>query len=123
MIEVYATELRDLKELICASRSVSSVVVAYRFGEIRIYGGIAYIVTSLGRNYWYVLYTRNFNIKQDTEAIEFTPTGEINEVSPEEVGRDPKAVYYVVIRPVRDDVIEPVLRRIREESEGQTRPC
>lgn len=107
-MEIVTTELENLKDLIKASKNVSGTVVAYRFGEIRVYKGLAYIVTSLGRNHWYILYTKNFNINPDSEAIEFTSTGEIREVSLEELGRDPKAIYFIIIRPIKDEIIEKI---------------
>ena len=112
MIEIVSTEFKDLRDLISASRSVSGVVIAYRCGEIRIYRGIAYIVTSLGRNHWYVMYTRNFKISDGAEAIEYTPTGDINEITLAEIGRDPKSIYFTVIRPVRDEIVEALLERV-----------
>lgn len=116
MVEIIATEFRDLKDLINASRSVSGIVVAYRYGEIRIYKGLAYIASSLGRNYWYILYTKNFNISPDTEVIEYTSSGEIREVSVADMGRDPKAIYYTVIKPIKDDVIETLLNKLKKHS-------
>jgi len=113
-MEVVATEFENLKDLINASRNVSGVVVAYRFGEIRVFKGIAYIVTSLGRNYWYVLYTRNFDISSEAEALEFTSSGEIREISLEDMGRDPKAIYFTVIRPIRDEIVEPILSKLNK---------
>ena len=114
MVEVIATEFRDLRDLLNASKTVSGTVVGYRYGEIRVYGGIAYIPISIGRGVWYVLYTKNFQpIDDDTEAIEFTFTNDIRKVSAERIGEDPKSIYFLVIRPIQDDVVKPLLDRVK----------
>jgi hypothetical protein len=81
-------------------------VVAYRYGEIRVYKNIAYILTSLGRNNWYIIYTKNFGLKQDVEAIEYTSNGDIREISIQDMGLDPKSIYYTILRPIKDDVVD-----------------
>jgi hypothetical protein len=110
MIEIISTEFKDLKDLINASKMVSGTVVGYRYGEIRIYRDVAYIPISLGRGVWYILYTRNLSpIKDDTEALEFTANSEIKDIPADKFGEDPKSLYYLVIRPVKDDVINPLI--------------
>jgi len=111
-MEIVTTELKDLKDLIKASRNVSSTVFAYRLGEIRLYKGIAYVVTSLGRNSWYILYTKNHNIDENTEFIEFTADEEIKKVNASEIGRDSRAIYFTILRPVKDEIIDSILKRI-----------
>ncbi len=114
MVEIIATEFKDLKDLINASKTVSGTVVGYRYGEIRVYDKIAYIPINIGRGVWYILYTRNYYpIKEDTEAIEFTFNNEIMEVSADRFGDDPKSIYFLVIRPVEDDVIKPLINRLK----------
>lgn len=114
MVEVVATEFKNLRDLINASRSVSGTVVGYKYGEIRMIRDIAYIPISLGRGIWYILYTRDTDpIKPDTEAIEFTMDYKVKEVAVEKFGADPKSLYYIIIRPINDDIIKPLLDRIR----------
>lgn len=115
LLEIITTELKDIKDLIKASRNISSTVVAYRFGEIRVYRGLAYIVTSLGRNHWYVLYTKNHNLDDKIEFIEFTVDEEIKTVSSTDVGRDSRAIYFAILRPIRDEIIEPLIEKLRKE--------
>ena len=105
-MEVIKTEVKDLTDLIKASRNLVGTVVAYRYGEIRVYRDIAYILTSLGRNNWYLLYTKNFELRQDVDAIEYTSNGDIKEISIQNIGLDPKSIYYTILRPVKDDVID-----------------
>jgi|Deesub1362B_J571_1020462.scaffolds.fasta_scaffold00003_693 hypothetical protein len=107
-MEVAKTEVKDLLDLIKASRNLVGTVVAYRYGEIRIYKDIAYILSSLGRNNWYILYTKKVDLAPDIEAIEYTSSGEIKEISIEEMGKDPKSIYYTILRPLKDDVIDHV---------------
>lgn len=108
-MEVVKTEVKDLNDLIKASRNLIGTVVAYRYGEIRVYKDIAYILTSLGRNNWYLLYTKNFSINSDVEAIEYMPNGNIREIPIENMGLDPKSIYYMILRPVKDDVIDSII--------------
>lgn len=114
-MEIITTEFKDIKDLIKASRNVSTTVIAYRFGEIRVYENIAYIVSSLGRNSWYILYTKNHDIDEETELLEFTTDGELRKIAPNEMGRDTRAVYFTIIRPIKDDIIEPLIKKIKQK--------
>ncbi len=114
MVEVIATEFKDLRDLLNASKTVSGTVVGYRYGEIRIYKNIGYIPISIGRGVWYVLFTKNIDpIDDDTEAIEFTFTNEIRKISAERIGEDPKSIYFLILRPLQDDIVKPLLERVK----------
>ena len=113
MIEIITTELRNLKDLINASKTVSATIVGYRYGEIRVYKDIAYVTISLGRGIWYIIFTRDIHpIKEDTEALEFTIANEIKEISMDKFGQDPKSLYFLVIKPINDDIINPLLKKV-----------
>jgi hypothetical protein len=113
MTEIISTEFKDLRDLLNASRTVSGTVVGYRYGEIRVFKNIAYIPISLGRGVWYVLFTRNVGpIKEDTDAIELTFNNEVREVNIKDFGEDPKSLYYLVIRPLNDDIIKKLLEKL-----------
>ena len=113
-MEVITTEFKDLKDLLNASKTVSGTVVGYRYGEIRVYKDIAYIPISIGRGVWYVLFTKNIQpIDDDTEAIEFTFNNEIRRISAERIGEDPKSIYFLIIRPLQDDIVKPLIERIK----------
>ena len=115
MIEIISTELRNLKDLINTSKTVSATVVGYRYGEIRVYKNIAYITISLGKGIWYIIFTKNIQpIKEDTEALEFTIGNEIKEISIDKFGQDPKSIYFLVIKPIKDDIITPLLKKIEK---------
>ncbi len=115
-MEVISTEFKNLKDLINASKTISGTVVGYRYGEIRVYENIAYIVSSLSMGVWYVIFTRNTSpIKEDTEALEFTVSNEIKEINIEQFGQDPKSLYFLIIKPASDDIVNTLLKKIKSE--------
>lgn len=107
------TEYGDLKNMLNASKTIIPTIVGYRYGEIRIYKGIAYIPLSLGRGSWYIIYTRDFKeIKDDVDAIEVTIDNQIRSSEISEMGSDPKSIYFIILRPIRDDIGEMILKRL-----------
>lgn len=115
MIEINSTELSNLKDLINVSKTISGTVVGYHYGEIRVYKNIAYIATSLGKGMWYIIFTKNIHpIKEDTEALEFTISNEIKEIPIDQFGQDPKSLYFLVIRPIHDDIVSSLLKKIKK---------
>ncbi len=114
MVEIIKTEFSSLKEMLNASKTMSGTVVAYRFGEIRLYNGIAYIPVIIGRNTWYLLFTRDTKpLSEDTEVIEVTMENEVRKTSYSKLGENPRSIYYIVIRPSKDDLGDMLIEKIK----------
>lgn len=115
MVELITTEFSTLKEMLNASKTMSGTVVAYRFGEIRIVKDIAYIPIIIGRNTWYLLYTRDTELlSEDTEVIEMTIDNDIRRTTYTQLGENPRSIYFIVVRPLKDDLVELLLEKINE---------
>ena len=113
MVDIYITEYKDLKSLLNASKTIIPTIVGYRYGEIRIYKGIAYIPLSLGRGAWYIIYTRDFKeITDNMDAIEVTIDNQIKSADISDLGSDPKSIYFIILRPVLDDIGEMLIEKI-----------
>jgi len=118
MVEVITTEFASLKDMLNASKTMSGTVVAYRFGEIRVINDIAYIPIIIGRNTWYLLFTRDTDmLTSDTEVLEVTIDNNIRRTSYSQLGENPRSIYYIIVRPLKDDLAEMLLKKV--ESGGK----
>ena len=118
MAELITTEFSTLKEMLNASKTMSGTVVAYRFGEIRVTKDIAYIPIIIGRNTWYLLYTRDIEmLTDDAEVIEVTINNDIKKTTYTQLGENPRSIYFIVIRPLKDDLAEMLLKKINKEKD------
>ncbi len=116
MVELITTEFSTLKEMLNASKTLSGTVVAYRFGEIRVAKGIAYIPIIIGRNTWYLLFTRDSEmITDDTEVIEVTIDNEVKKTKYTELGENPRSIYFIIVRPLKDDLVDMLLKKIESK--------
>lgn len=119
MVELITTEFSTLKDMLNASKTMSGTVVAYRFGEIRVSNGIAYIPIIIGRNTWYLLYTKDIGLlSEDAEVIEMTIDNDIKKTTYTQLGENPRSIYFIVVRPLRDDLVELLIRKISKKEEG-----
>lgn len=119
MVELITTEFASLKEMLNASKTMSGTVVAYRFGEIRLLDDIAYIPIIIGRNTWYLLFTRDIEmLTEDTEVLEVTIDNNIRKTSYSELGENPRSIYYIIVRPLKDDLAEMLLKKVKSRKIG-----